>query len=206
MTLLNKSSTTIKKRHFPKLGRCCYCLSDKASVIVSTLLVLVWLVLSNIYLSKVDVYGILEIIAAVITAISLILLLIGVNKVNLTFLRQFKYVFLIYIVALFLIVILYLTRLFSDSFRQKGVAELKKKPNYSNKSNKGVEHIFTYTWILSTSIRIIILILIIFYYFVTCSYIEDVEQRVGEEYSIRDFENSKDFFDDNDFSADINTK
>jgi len=30
----------------------------------------------------------------------------------------------------------------------------------------------------------------IYYYLVTCSYIEDVEEHVGEEYDVRDFENS----------------
>jgi len=182
----------IKNRHFPRLGKCicCFCLKEDKSTITCTYLLMVFFVSSlsySIHRAGFNIHTILGSIVSVILIISLILLLIGIIKVKINYLKQFKYIFFIFLLyTLFDLVSTFYRYIISDSFYDAMYKELKNGNNDMKESEiKAFIKLKSYSYL---GISLVELIIYTYYYFVTCSYIEDVEVTVGYNLDNREYE------------------
>ncbi|KAG4104263.1 hypothetical protein H8356DRAFT_1371320 [Neocallimastix lanati (nom. inval.)] len=197
------------KRRFPRVGKCCCCCEPKVSVLVCTIIFIIWLGLgifiSGISLGIIGEYksttvNIMSKVSTVIDIcglISLILLLIGIEKRNTTFLNQFKIVFLIYVISQ---LFGYTYRIYlynTDEFIEESIKTMKET---YNKYTTSILFDMPDEYFRSTLKRsinyyiveaIIIFALIVYYYLSTCSYIEDVEESLNEENDTRKLENNE---------------
>ncbi|KAG4104267.1 hypothetical protein H8356DRAFT_1029523 [Neocallimastix lanati (nom. inval.)] len=197
------------KRRFPKVGKCCCCCEPKVSVIVCTIIFIIWLGLGAFYagisFNIVDKYNTsttsiiskVLIVINICVLISLILLLVGIIKRNITFMNQFKFVFIIFIISQ-LFNYAYSIYLFNDDeYIGNAIKTLKK--TYKQNNLQGFYEIpdEIYRRSLKSSMYyyiveyLIILALIVYYYLSTCSYIEDVEEIANEENDTRKLENNE---------------
>ncbi|ORX56634.1 hypothetical protein BCR36DRAFT_409826 [Piromyces finnis] len=104
-----------KGKRFPKVERlfccfnCCYSISQKKSVYLSNILIMTWLlyimVISTISISSKSfyfnlLYKIYTIVHNLIGILSILFCTIGIKKVILSYIKQFKYTFFIYCLSI----------------------------------------------------------------------------------------------------------
>ncbi|ORX84932.1 hypothetical protein BCR32DRAFT_265971 [Anaeromyces robustus] len=174
---------------FPRLNSywCCCCIPLRPGVKLSTWMIIISIIVSMIYnmIKNGFDFGLVVIyIIYFIVLISLILLLIGIHKVNLPFMKQFKVVFFLFLVFQVVLMIIDLHRRFSD------------KKFYTTINGKQYEHIEPNTlgWfkkLLLICLAIINFLILLYYYVATCSYIEEVEDDVKDYVNNRRLESRK---------------
>ncbi|KAG4104277.1 hypothetical protein H8356DRAFT_1419716 [Neocallimastix lanati (nom. inval.)] len=155
---------------------CCCCLPLKPAVKLCTWMMIIFLIISlifNIIFFGISFGSILSYIVYIIVIISLITLLIGISKVNLPFMNQFKIVFLLFLVFQTVMMIWDLKKKFEDRIV------------YSNVNGKQYKHTIpseygTFKKILLIILAIVDFLIMLYYYIATCSYIEEVEENVED--------------------------
>jgi len=197
------------KRRFPKVGKCCCCFEPKISVFVCTIIFIILLGLevffSGISLSIIGEYiftstNIISkvfMILDICLLISLILLLVGIEKRNTTYMNQFKIVLFIYLVCDLLGFAYNIYLYNTDEYIEESIKTMKETyKNFNTPVFKDMPDDFyrrsvkrsTNYYIVEA---IIIFALIVYYYLSTCSYIEDVEENLNDENDARKLENSE---------------
>jgi len=176
-------------RFCPRLRNywCCCCLPLKPAVKLCTWMMIIFLILTLIF--NLIFYGfsfamIISYIIYIIVIISLILLLIGIHKVKMSFMKQFKLVFLLFLIYQTIMMIWDLKRKFEDRIV------------YSTDNNKQYKHTIPSEYSTLKKILLIILAIINFcimfyYYIATCSFIEEVEEDVEDIENNRRLESRK---------------
>eukprot|EP00833_Pecoramyces_ruminatium_P005218 jgi/Orpsp1_1/1179250/evm.model.c7180000068609.1 len=200
------------KRHFPKLGKCvcCCCCSLETSVKVCTyiVIVLVLLALSSDasslssfdevkfnFIEKLLTY--ISLVLYVVVCVSLILLRIGISKIKIPFLDQFKYIFLPYVIFSLLSIIYSFSLVYNDEYMKKEVNKLKNEykelglETEMDTSYEALSKSVKNDTLGALGIAIVIYGLLAYYYFVTCSFIEDLEEGALGEKDFRKLEENQ---------------
>ncbi|KAG4104266.1 hypothetical protein H8356DRAFT_1303972 [Neocallimastix lanati (nom. inval.)] len=202
------------KRRFPRVGKCCCCCccEPKVSVIVCTIIFIIWygfgVLFAGIVFNAIDKYNTTSdsiiskgfILLNACALISTILLLIGIIKRNITFMKQFKIVYLIYIICQ-IFNLVYNIYLYNDDEyientikimkenNKKNNSQIMKENNIQNNSQKIYEiPDELYRRAIENSMNNFI---IVYYYLSTCSYIEDIEEIANKESYSRQLENNE---------------
>jgi glucan phosphoethanolaminetransferase (alkaline phosphatase superfamily) len=203
------STKTDFKRRFPKVGRCCCCCAPKVSVYVCTIILIVFYVIgiffSGLSLNKFGTYtssvtnilSKVELVVPICVTISLILLLIGIEKRNKVFMNQFKIVFFIYLIYSLFSFIYGIYLFNNDEYVKESIKTLKNTYKEANMPNLSELPDEFYQNSIKNSMKfyivevIVIYALFVYYYLSTCSYIEDIEEGANDENDIRNLENNE---------------
>jgi len=151
----------------------------------------IWLIGSpilNMILEGYSLFGLLVLLVSILAAISVIVMMIGVNKVKLSYMRQFKFSYLIYLLLMLAASIYIGIQAYNESYINDAFKEFRKDSSNEKKTDDEVRRAIKFS-ALMMAIFIFAFFLVSAYYFLcTCSFIEDIEECIGEEYKVRDFE------------------
>ncbi|ORX56638.1 hypothetical protein BCR36DRAFT_402615 [Piromyces finnis] len=163
----------------------CCCLPLKPSIVITTISIIVSLIIAiilNIIFYDFSIWMLFIFIIYIIVIISLIVLLIGIHKDNLPFMKQFIPVFFLFLIFQTFLMIYDIIQRFKDTVV------------YNTINGKQYEHtikndLSTFIKILLIILAIINIIIMVGYYYATCKYIKLVESGEAGEYERRLEEN-----------------
>jgi len=208
-----KNAGTFKRR-YPKVGKCCCCCGSKESVMICTVIALlfeVYGILTSLINSSEEkeimntfntFFKIIAYVSKVVSAaaiISYILLLFGISKVKFPFLTQFKIFYIFYLIYYIFSIIITGVLMFDDEYVNKIVEYTKKKTqeiystsymNQSQVSDSQLRDTVKSTASLTILFSCFIFLLYLYYYLSTCTFIEDLEEKAIEEDETRNLEDN----------------
>ncbi|ORX56635.1 hypothetical protein BCR36DRAFT_409827 [Piromyces finnis] len=192
-----------ERRIYPKIGQCCCCccLSPESSFSMCNALMIIYLLGSPIvmYILEFNIKNIFNISLlvcfsiSVIAAVSIIMLTIGASKVNLSHMNQFKIVFLIYILLILASSIVTFCQSFNETYLENGLIEYRKEKNYNHMKDNEVKDYIKKNSLIMSGIIFGLFLVLAYYYLCTCSYIEDIESNIKEEFNIRKMESNQNY-------------
>jgi MFS family permease len=165
----------------------CCCLPLKPSIVITTISIIISLIIAiilNLIFYDFNIWMFFIFVIYIIVIISLIVLLIGIHKDNIPFMKQFKVVFLLFLIFQTFLMIYDIINRFKDTVI------------YSEIAGKKIEHtvkndLSTFIKILLIILAIVNFIILVGYYYATCKYISLVESGEAGEYERRLEENRK---------------
>jgi len=159
----------------------CCCLPLKPSITITTISIIISLIIAiilNIIFYDFSIWMLFIFIIYIIVIISLIVLLIGIHKDNIPFMKQFKPIFLLFLIFQTFLMIYDIIQRFKDTVV------------YNTINGKKYEHtvkndLSTFLKILIIILAIINFIILVGYYYATCKYIKMVQSGEADEYARR---------------------
>ncbi|ORX48195.1 hypothetical protein BCR32DRAFT_288209 [Anaeromyces robustus] len=153
----------INKRQFPKMRKClcCFCFSSKISAYISTIFMMIFItypLIRNILFHE-DSYTLIDQFIQTLIIICLVYLLNGIIKDNIYHMELFKIIFLIYLIySVILVIFDFFKYFYSNTYLEVMFNQYKEyfKNNDDSYNEEELNEIY--------------------YYFVTVSYIEDIEE------------------------------